>query len=100
MDWEDRQKPPRAYVSGPAKVRVVESGPVRVAVEIERETEGSKFIQTVRLTAGDAGNRVEFKNIIDWNTKAASLKASFPLAASNPKATYNWGIRNHRARQQ
>ena len=31
MDWTDQQKPPRAYVSGPAKIRVVESGPVRVA---------------------------------------------------------------------
>jgi alpha-mannosidase len=92
MDWEDQQKPPRAYVSGAVKARVVEDGPVRVAVEIERETEGSKFVQTVRLSAGDAGNRVEFANVIDWSTKSAALKATFPLAVSNPKATYNWDI--------
>lgn len=92
MDWEDQQKPPRAYVSGPAKMRVVESGPVRVAVEVSRETEGSRFVQTIRLAAGDAGNRVEFANVIDWKTSEANLKATFPLTASNPMATYNWDI--------
>ncbi|MCP9494905.1 MAG: glycosyl hydrolase-related protein [Pyrinomonadaceae bacterium MAG19_C2-C3] len=92
MDWADRQKPPRAFVGGAAKIRIVEQGAVRVALEIERETEGSKFIQTVRLSAGDAGNRVEFGNVIDWKTEAASLKATFPLTAANPQATYNWDV--------
>lgn len=92
MDWSDQQKPPRAYVGGKAHVRVVEGGPVRVAVEIVRETEGSKFQQIVRLSAGDAGNRVEFSNVIDWHTSNANLKATFPLTAANPNATYNWDI--------
>src|SRR5262249_39547119 len=34
MDWTDQQKPPRAYVAGPAKVRIVENGPVRVALQV------------------------------------------------------------------
>jgi alpha-mannosidase len=92
MDWEDEKKPPRGYVQGPAKVRVVENGPVRVALQIERETEDSKFVQTVRLSAGDAGNRVEFVNAIDWKAKEAALKAVFPLTAVNPEATYNWDV--------
>ncbi len=92
MDWTDQQKPPRAHVGGAAKFRVVEDGPVRVAVEVVRETEGSKFQQTVRLSTGDAGNRVEFSNVIDWKTGNANLKATFPLAAANPNATYNWDI--------
>ena len=92
MDWADQQKPPRAHVAGAAQVRIVENGPVRVAVEVVRETEGSKFRQTVRLAAGDAGNRVEFGNVIDWKTSNANLKATFPLTASNPIATYNWEI--------
>ena len=92
MDWSDQQKPPRAYVSGKAQVRVVEGGPVRVAVEVVRETDGSKFQQIVRLAAGDAGNRVEFSNVIDWHTGNANLKATFPLTAANPNATYNWDI--------
>ncbi len=92
MDWADQQKPPRGYVPGPAKARVVENGPVRVAVEIAREAEDSKFVQTIRLSAGDAGNRVEFANAIDWKTKEAALKATFPLTAANPQATYNWDV--------
>ena len=35
---------------------------------------------------------MEFANAIDWNTKESNLKASFPLAASNQMATYNWDI--------
>jgi alpha-mannosidase len=65
MDWDQEQAAPREYVGGPAKIRVVENGPVRVAVEVTRETAGSRFVQTIRLAAGDAGKRVEFSNAID-----------------------------------
>jgi alpha-mannosidase len=92
MDWEQEQAAPKSYVSGPAKIRVVEKGPVRVAIEVSRETAGSAFVQTIRLSAGDAGKRVEFGNAIDWNTKESNLKASFQLTASNRMATYNWDI--------
>jgi alpha-mannosidase len=92
MDWADQSRPARAHVRGPAKSRIVETGPARVAVEIAREAEGSRFVQTIRLAAGDAGNRVEFRNAIDWMTKAAHLKAVFPLTAQNAVATYNWDI--------
>jgi alpha-mannosidase len=92
MDWEDQSRPPRAYVGGPAQIRIVENGPARVAVEVSRQTEGSKFVQTIRLAAGDAGNRMEIANVIDWNTKGSHLKAVFPLTATNPVATYNWDI--------
>jgi alpha-mannosidase len=92
MDWADQQKAPRAYVNGPAQIRVVENGPARVTIEVLRETEGSRFQQTVRLSAGDAGNRVEFGNVIEWHTSNANLKATFPLTAANSQATYNWDI--------
>jgi alpha-mannosidase len=92
MDFDQEQATPRAYVSGPVKMRIVENGPVRVAIEVTRETEGSTFAQTVRLSAGDAGNRVEFAEAIDWRTKAANLKAVFPLAATNKDATYSWEV--------
>lgn len=92
MDWDQEQAAPKTYVSGPAKIRVVENGPVRVALEVSRETAGSAFVQRIRLSAGDAGKRVEFGNVIDWNTKESNLKATFPLAASNRMATYNWDI--------
>jgi alpha-mannosidase len=92
MDWTDQSKPPRSYVGGPAKVSVVETGPVRVALRVEREAEGSKFVQTIRLTAGDPGNRIEFSNSIDWKTEAAALKSTFPFTAANPTGTYNWDV--------
>ncbi|HEY3936775.1 MAG TPA: glycoside hydrolase family 38 C-terminal domain-containing protein, partial [Bryobacteraceae bacterium] len=92
MDFDQEQAPPRAYVGGPARIRIKEDGPVRVALEVSRQTEGSTFVETIRLAAGDAGNRVEFNNAIDWKTLAANVKATFPLAASNENATYNWDI--------
>jgi alpha-mannosidase len=92
MDWTQEQAAPKEYVSGPAKIRVVENGPVRVALEVTRETAGSRFIQTISLATGDAGKRVEFGNVIDWSTRERNLKATFPLVASNEMATYNWDI--------
>ena len=92
MDWEQEQAAPKAFVSGPAQVRVVENGPARVAIEISRDTAGSHFVQTVSLSAGDGGKRVEFGNVIDWTTRESNLKATFPLTASNQMATYNWDI--------
>ena len=87
MDWDDAKAPPREVVGGPAKIRVIEDGPVRVALQIEREANGSKFVQQVRLAAG--GESVEVNNIIDWKTRERALKTSFPLASGNPEATYD-----------
>ncbi|MDD8026759.1 MAG: glycoside hydrolase family 38 C-terminal domain-containing protein [Acidobacteriota bacterium] len=92
MDWADQSRAPKAYVGGPAKIRVVENGPARVALEVSREAEGSTFVQTIRLAAGEAGGRVEFAAIVDWKTPASHLKAVFPLTAKNKVATYNWDI--------
>ncbi|HEX3184193.1 MAG TPA: glycoside hydrolase family 38 C-terminal domain-containing protein, partial [Pyrinomonadaceae bacterium] len=33
-----------------------------------------------------------FSNIIDWKTKGANLKATFPFAVENKLATYNWDV--------
>jgi len=114
VDWEDETREPRTYVGAdriappppdaprgargtripadPPKVRIVERGPVRVAIEVTREAEGSRFTQTISLAAGDAGNRVEFANAINWQTKEANLKVVFPLSATNALATYNLDI--------
>jgi alpha-mannosidase len=91
MDWNDQRQPPRDYVHGPATVRIVESGPARVALQVERSTGGSRFIQTIRLAAGSASDRIEITGNVAWKTKETALKATFPLSVSNPQATYNWG---------
>ncbi len=90
MDWKDQKKPPYAYVDGPAKISVVENGPVRYAIQVERDAQGSHFVQQVRLTKGS--DHVEFLDNIDWKSTGCALKATFPLKASNPKATYNWQV--------
>jgi len=92
MDWADQRQPPRGYVTGPARTRIVERGPARVALEVSRETEGSRVVQTIRLAAGDAGNRIEIANALDWKVAETALKATFPLTATNPMATYNWEV--------
>ncbi len=89
MDFDQVEAKPRAVVGGPAQIRIKESGPVRVALEISRQSEGSTYVQTVSLAAGNAGNRVEFANSIDWHGLEENLKVAFPLKAKNPNATYN-----------
>jgi len=78
--------PPREYATAP-QVRIVERGPARIALEIARKAAGSTFIQRVRLTEG--GDRLEVENLIDWKSPNTLLKAAFPFAASNSKATYD-----------
>jgi alpha-mannosidase len=92
MDFDQEQAPPRAFVRG-GRAQITENGAARVTIEVTRtNTEGSHFVSTVSLSAGDAGNRVEFGETVDWKTLYANLKATFPLAASNQDATYNWGL--------
>jgi alpha-mannosidase len=88
MDWGDRNKPPYAVVQGPATIRIVENGPVRVALEVDRQAQGSRFLQRIRLASGSAGDRIEIASTIDWQTRESSLEAVFPLGVSNPMATY------------
>ena len=92
MDYDQVEAAPRAFVSGPAKIRISENGPARVSLEVTRTTEGSTFVQTVSLSTGNAGDHVEFRDGIDWQGKAANLKAVFPLTAANKNATYNWEV--------
>jgi alpha-mannosidase len=92
MDWKDRQLPPRGYVRDRADLSLVENGPVRVAIQVKRQSENSVFKQTYRLAAGPAGDTLEIANEIDWQSAGCSLKAEFPLSVSNSLATYNWQL--------
>jgi len=92
MDWIDRTNAPRGCVDGLPRFAIVEKGPVRVALRVERDAQNSKFVQTIRLADGEAGSRVEIANTVDWQSKGCSLKAEFPLTVSNPEATYNWDL--------
>jgi len=87
--WKDIKKPARSVAANPVSVKIVEEGPVRVAVEVVRENEGSRIIQRIRLSAGTDGSRVEIANLIDWKSRGTLLKATFHLTAEAPEATYN-----------
>ncbi|RPJ84628.1 MAG: alpha-mannosidase, partial [Acidobacteria bacterium] len=88
--WNSVSGAPRARARGPAKVTILERGPVRVALRVARTAGGSTFVQTIRLSRG--GDRVDVETDVDWRTPGTLLKASFPLTASNRKATYDLGL--------
>ena len=92
MDYADQTKPPEGYVDGPAKISITENGPVRVALTVDRWANGSHFVETIRLGAGETGDRVEFFHQIDWQSQECALMAVLPLTVSNPEATYNWEL--------
>lgn len=87
--WEAVSKPPVARLDNPT-IKIIERGPVRVALEITRQVKGSTFVQRVSLS--ENGDRVDFDTQVDWKTTGTLVKASFPLHASNPKATFDLGL--------
>jgi alpha-mannosidase len=90
MDWNDRQASPAGYVSGPVSVKVIENGPVRATIRIERSSRGSTFTQYISLSKGS--DQVVVRNTVQWQSKGVSLKATFPLTCSNDLASYNLGL--------
>lgn len=92
MDWDDRKEPPIGYMNESASLRILETGPVRVAVEIKRRGMNSSITQIISLSVGEPGKHIEVNNIADWQSFGVSLKAAFPLTVKNEEATYNLGV--------
>ena len=67
-------------------VQMTETGPLRSTVRVTRHWQSSKFVQDITLFAG--ADHVAVNNDIDWHETHILLKASFPLAATAPNATY------------
>lgn len=91
MDWKDRKNPPIASLDQNVTMRVLENGPVRVAVEITRTGLNSRIKQVFSLAAGEAGKHIDVVNKLDWQSREVSLKAAFPFSLDNHDATYNLG---------
>jgi alpha-mannosidase len=70
--------------SGAAEV--IERGPHRVAVRVERRFRDSRIVQEIRLWSNSA--RLEFKTTLDWHDRRWLLKARFPLAVRSDVASY------------
>ncbi len=86
---EDIDSEPYCYANTP-KFTILENGPVRISVKVSREAEYSTIDQIVTLYAGS--EYIDVKNYVNWKTRRTLLKAVFPLAAHNPKATYDLGL--------
>jgi len=88
MDWKDRKNPPIDFMNKDVAIKIVEQGPVRVAIQVTKKGQNSMISQIISLAAGDAGKRIEVNNKIDWQSKEVSLKAAFPTTVINENATY------------
>ena len=88
MDWKDRKNPPIDSLNKEVTIKVIENGPVRIALEVTKKGLNSEITQIISLAAGEAGKRIEVKNKLDWQSKEVSLKAAFPTTVSNEFATY------------
>ena len=85
--YDDKQ-----WLAEPAtSVRVIEAGPVRAALEIERRILNSSYTQRVSLAYNSA--RLDIETVIDWHERHVLLKAAFPVDVLSPSATYEiqWG---------
>ncbi len=73
---------------GPAlTARVVEAGPLRVAIEFGYQlSSASTLLQTVSLTA--VSPRLDFATEVEWHESHKFLKVEFPLALRAAAATY------------
>ncbi|MEM6638037.1 MAG: glycoside hydrolase family 38 C-terminal domain-containing protein [Pseudomonadota bacterium] len=85
--FEDRGE----IVSGLVSMEIVETGPLRAAVRIERHYRQSRITQTVTLMRRSA--RVDFRTHVDWHESHLLLKAAFAVNVLSPLATFEiqWG---------
>jgi alpha-mannosidase len=92
IQYEDIMAEPQAILGKNAKIEIVENGPARVALKVTQKTDKSEFNTIISLAAGDAGNRIEFNNEINWYEREMLLKAAFKLTVPNDSVTYDIGL--------
>ena len=78
---------PETEIVADPLIRVLEKGPVRGTIRVERRFQNSKFIQDIRLLAGVP--RIDFEMEIDWHDVHTMIKVAFPLAQRSPEVTYD-----------
>ncbi len=67
-------------------VRLVEDGPVRSVLRIERTYAASTLVE--ELVLGARARHLELRVTLDWHQRLALLKLRFPVALDDPTATY------------
>jgi len=73
-------------INNVVSVNIVENGPVRACIEINRNFLDSSLKQRVYIY--DNMPRIDFSTKIDWKEKQILLKAAFPVDIHSDKATY------------
>ena len=73
-------------VTAAASVEVVESGPLRAAVRVERRFRGSWISQTYVLLSGS--RRLDVETRVRWHERQVLLRALFPLRVRSHEATF------------
>ncbi len=90
--WEDIASPSRGRFADVVSRRVVEDGPLRVAVRIERRCGASRVVETWTLADPELDDMLRCEVELDWRTRHRLLKQAFPLAARNPEARFDDGL--------
>ncbi len=73
-------------IGGVEQIEVLESGPLRAAVRVERAWRDSRIVQTYRLFSGS--RRVDVETHIEWRERQVLLRALFPLNVRSHEATF------------
>ena len=96
LDWDawdlDIFYDDKRFLAEPASaIRVVETGPLRATLEIERRILHSRYTQRVSLTYNSP--QIDVATDIDWRERHILLKVAFPVDVLAPQATYEiqWG---------
>lgn len=89
MNYDEANKEPDR-IPELVSVKVAETGPARVAIEVKQKDKKSEFKTYISLT--DGGNTVEVFNEIEWQSMRTLCKNRFALTASNEKATFDLGL--------
>jgi len=82
----------KMWTADPAtSIQVVEEGPLRATLEIQRRILNSDYVQRISLAYNSA--RLDFDTTIDWRERHIMLKVAFPVDVLSPTATYEiqWG---------
>ncbi|HEX2620032.1 MAG TPA: alpha-mannosidase [Phototrophicaceae bacterium] len=85
--YEDRTE----AIGDVESISVLETGPLRVAVEIKRAYRSSQIHQRIYLYRDS--KRIDFDTWIDWHEHHTLLKTAFPVNVMSPMATFDvqWG---------
>ena len=73
-------------IPGAESVEIVEEGPLRAAVRVERRFRGSRISQTYKLLS--SSRRLDVETHVEWHERQVLLRALFPVAVRSHEATF------------